>query len=89
MLAVCSVPIPTLTVNWSGSSVEINSTIPDWKENYVVIPLPVITGHWIKAMYDFEGEKGNYLPGDYFAVTHANQIVVLSQISKGYLNAKH
>ncbi|WP_130651537.1 TcpQ domain-containing protein [Candidatus Williamhamiltonella defendens] len=88
MLAGCSSPPPPPPVNWSGSAVEINSTIPDWKENHVVIPSPVIAGHWAKAMYDFEGEKRNYLPDDYFAVTHANQIVVLSQTSEGYFNAK-
>lgn len=54
----------------------------------MVIPSPIITGHWAKAIYDFDGEKGNYLPDDYFAVAHANQIVVLTQTSSGYFNAK-
>ncbi|WGM08744.1 TcpQ domain-containing protein [Arsenophonus nasoniae] len=88
MLAGCSSPPPPPPVNWSGSAIEINSTMPDWKENNVVIPSPIITGHWAKAIYDFDGEKGNYLPDDYFAVAHANQIVVLTQTSAGYFNAK-
>lgn len=88
MLAGCSSPPPPPPVNWSGTAIEINSTMPDWKENNVVIPSPVIMGHWAKAIYAFDGEKGNYLPDDYFAVTHANQIVVLSQTSEGYFNAK-
>lgn len=88
MLTGCSSPPPPPPVNWSGTAVEMNSTMPDWKENNVVIPSPVITGHWAKAIYDFDGEKGNYLPDDYFAVTHANQIVVLTQTSAGYFNAK-
>ncbi|BBI93079.1 TcpQ domain-containing protein [Serratia symbiotica] len=88
MLAGCSSPPPPPPVNWSGSAIKINSEIPDWKENNMVIPSPVIAGHWAKAIYDFDGEKGHYLPDDYFAVTHANQIVVLSQTSEGYFNAK-
>jgi hypothetical protein len=88
LLAGCSSPPPPPPVNWSNSAIEINSKIPDWKENNVVIPSPVIAGHWAKAIYDFDGEKGNYLPDDYFAVTHANQIVVLTQTSAGYFNAK-
>nr|MBG6243240.1 hypothetical protein [Candidatus Symbiopectobacterium sp. Dall1.0] len=68
LLAGCSSPPPPPPVNWSGSAVEINSTMPDWKENKVVIPSPVIAGHWAKAIYDFDGEKGSYLPDDYFAV---------------------
>ncbi|MBG6243192.1 MAG: hypothetical protein EKE20_15865, partial [Candidatus Symbiopectobacterium sp. Dall1.0] len=68
LLTGCSSPPPPPPVNWSGSTIEINSTMPDWKENNVVIPSPVITGHWAKAIYDFDGEKGHYLPDDYFAV---------------------
>ncbi len=88
LLAGCSSPPPPPPVNWSGSAIEINSGMPDWKENKVVIPSPVIAGHWAKAIYDFDGEKGSYLPDDYFAVTHANQIVVLTQTSDDYFNAK-
>ncbi|HGJ5868299.1 MULTISPECIES: cag pathogenicity island Cag12 family protein, partial [Arsenophonus] len=87
-LTACSSPPPPSAVNWSGTAIEINGTMPDWKENSVVIPSPIITGHWAKAIYDFDGEKGNYLPDDYFAVAHANQIVVLTQTSAGYFNAK-
>nr|WP_166506937.1 cag pathogenicity island Cag12 family protein [Sodalis glossinidius] len=39
-------------------------------------------------MCNFDGERGSYLPDDYFAVTHANQIVVLTKTSAGYFNAK-
>ncbi|HGJ5864351.1 cag pathogenicity island Cag12 family protein, partial [Arsenophonus nasoniae] len=88
LLAGCSSPPPPPPVNWSGTAIEINSGMPEWKENNVVIPSPIITGHWAKAIYDFDGEKGNYLPDDYFAVAHAKQIVVLTQTSADYFNAK-
>ncbi|CNM04149.1 cag pathogenicity island Cag12 family protein [Yersinia pseudotuberculosis] len=88
MLAGCSSPPEPMAVKWDATPTTVNSTLPLWQENHVVVHSPDVVGSWSKRITDFQGDNGSYGPDFYYAVVHSTRIVVASNSSSAWFNTK-
>ncbi|EPB1800227.1 cag pathogenicity island Cag12 family protein, partial [Escherichia coli] len=54
----------------------LNTGIPEWRENNLVIPSDTVSGRWMKILNNFKGDEGNYDISVYYAIAHSPVIVV-------------
>ncbi|CNI07712.1 Uncharacterised protein [Yersinia kristensenii] len=88
ILAGCSSPPEPVAVNWDATPTTVNSTLPQWQENNIVVRSPNLTGEWSKRITDFQGDRGTYGSEFYYAVAHSTRIVVASNSSTAWFNTK-
>lgn len=87
-LTGCSSPPEPAAVKWGATPTVVNSTVPWWQANNVVVQSPNVTGEWSLKFASFKGDYGNYGPEVYYAVAHSTRIVVVSGSGTAWLNAK-
>lgn len=87
-LSGCSSPPEPVAVKWDTYPTAVNSTLPQWQENHVVVTSPGVTGEWSKRLQDFKGDNGRYSPDVYYAVAHSTRIVVTSNSGSAWFYAK-
>lgn len=83
-----SSPPEPVAVKWEAPTAVVNSTLPEWQANQVVVPSPGVAGNWSKRITDFQGDRGSYAPDFYYAVAHSTRIVVASDSSGAWFEAK-
>jgi Cag pathogenicity island protein Cag12 len=83
-----SSPPEPVAVKWDAPTAVVNSTLPEWQENNVVVPSPGVAGNWSKRITDFQGDSGSYGPDFYYAVAHSTRIVVVSNSGAAWFEAK-
>lgn len=76
-LSGCSSPPPPTPIEWDKTH-SLNVSIPEWRENNLVIPSDTVSGRWIKILNNFKGDEGNYDISVYYAIAHSPVIVVHS-----------
>lgn len=74
-LSGCSSPPPPTPIEWDKTQ-SLNASIPEWRENNLVIPSDIVSGRWMKILNNFKGEEGNYDISVYYAIAHSPVIVV-------------
>jgi hypothetical protein len=87
LVSGCSSPPLPPSVEWTGQANEINTTLPEWKENSVVVPSASVTGSWSKVITGF-GEDNPYQVDVFYAVAHSPKIVVSTNSSDRYFSTK-
>ncbi|HHQ9522456.1 hypothetical protein HRD68_00155 (plasmid) [Yersinia massiliensis] len=87
-LAGCSSPPEPVAVKWEAAPTAINSTLPQWRENNVVVQSPNVEGKWSLRLVGFKGDSGSYGPEFYYAVAHSNRIVVVSSSGSAWFKTK-
>lgn len=80
----CSSPPKPTPVEWDKTPGKvINSGLPEWQENQVVVPSPDVQGHWSYTVQNFDAER-EYPLSFYFAVAHSPQITVMAPDATAY-----
>ncbi|HFN3662554.1 TPA: cag pathogenicity island Cag12 family protein [Enterobacter hormaechei] len=74
-LSGCSSPPPPTPIEWDKTQ-SLNTGIPEWRENNLVIPSDTVSGRWMKILNNFKGDEGNYDISVYYAIAHSPVIVV-------------
>ena len=85
----CSSPPPPPEVNWKDKPKALDTTLPQWQENDVIVASENVSGHWIKKLNDFQGNNGHYATDVYYAVAHSTTILVSSSSKGDYFAAKN
>lgn len=88
LLCGCSSPPPPPPVEWDTQSNEINTTVPNWQENNVVVSTPTPTGNWSYIATNFQGDDTSYPIAFYYSVAHSKKIVISTQSPSEYFKAK-
>ncbi|EMB4337267.1 hypothetical protein I5462_12620 [Citrobacter freundii] len=87
ILSGCSSPPEPARPEWNKPGAFVNSTLPQWSENRLVVPSPETDGHWSTAII-FNPDI-IYLPAVWYAVAHSERISVYSPDGAGYFRAKY
>lgn len=87
-LTGCASPPEPVAVQWENTHRTVNSAIPRWQENNRVVPSPRVAGEWTLKAVDFKGDDGQYDADFYYAVAHANRIVVASHQGEAWFSAR-
>ncbi|ENQ8930918.1 Cag pathogenicity island protein Cag12 [Salmonella enterica] len=74
-LSGCSSPPPPTPIEWDKTQ-SLNTGIPEWHENNLIIPSDTVSGRWMKILNNFKGDEGNYDISVYYAIAHSPVIVV-------------
>ena len=88
LLVGCSSPPPPPEVNWNGEAQALNTTLPQWQENNVIVPAPVVAGNWSRVLYGFQGDRETYTPDVFYAVAHSSAVLVAASPKGDYFAAK-
>ncbi len=86
ILSGCSSPPEPVQPEWDKPGVEMNTTLPQWSENRVILPSSTVEGHWsIKMVFNPDAV---YPPDVWYAVVHSNQVIVKAPDGERYFRAK-
>lgn len=86
ILAGCSSPPEPVQPEWDKPGVEMNTSLPQWSENRVILPSPTVEGHWsIKMALNPDAVYPSNL---WYAVVHSSQVNVNAPDGERYFRAK-
>lgn len=88
LLAGCSSPPPPPAVNWEGAAQALNTRLPQWQENSVIVPASAASGSWSRVLYGFQGDRDTYSPDVFYAVAHSGAVLVAASPKGDYFAAK-
>lgn len=86
VLSGCSSPPEPARPEWNNPGAAVNTAIPQWSSNGVIIPAADVDGRWSKAI-TFNPDI-TWPPDVWYAVAHARQVVVHSPDGASYFRAK-
>ena len=46
----CSSPPPPVPVEWDKAAVPLNTRLPQWRDNNVIVPSPTVNGKWTSSV---------------------------------------
>lgn len=87
-LAGCSSAPPPAPIEWGKNAESVNSEIPVWHQNGVVVAADGVQGKWSYVLPDFIGDDGTYPVAFYYAVTHSPKIVIQAPDGTAFFNTK-
>ncbi len=86
ILSGCSSPPEPVQPEWNKPGVEMNTSLPQWSENWVILPSPTVDDHWSINMA-FNPDVV-YPPKLWYAVVHSSQVNVNAPDGESYFRAK-
>ncbi|EKT0033581.1 Cag pathogenicity island protein Cag12 [Salmonella enterica] len=89
LITGCSSPPPPVPVEWDEPARPLNSRIPQWNDNNVIVPSPVISGQWSSSISAYNFEDSIWTPAVFYAIAHSSRIVVTSQTGGSFFDAKN
>lgn len=87
VLSGCSSPPEPVQPEWDKAPASMNTSLPHWEENGVVVPAASVTGHWSQHITNFAPDAV-YPPGVWYAVVHSPNIIVNAASGAQYFAAK-
>lgn len=87
VLSGCSSPPEPVQPEWDKAPASMNTSLPHWEENGVVVPAANVTGHWSQHITNFDPDAV-YPPGVWYAVVHSPNIIVNAASGVQYFAAK-
>lgn len=87
-LAGCSSAPQPAAVEWNKPLMATNVALPDWQETTVVTPSPVVSGHWVRVITDFQGDGPAWSPDVWYAVVHSSAVAVSAPDATAFFAAK-
>lgn len=86
MVSGCSSPPEPVQPKWNKPGTDINTALPQWAENNVVLKSPSVADRWsVKITFNADAI---YPPGIWYAMVHSERIVVNAPDGEGYFRAK-
>lgn len=87
ILAGCSSPPPPPPVDWKGNQEILNTGLPAWKENNILIPSLSVSGRWSNIIRDFSPHTP-YTADIYYSVLHSPFVMVATTSSESFFSTK-
>lgn len=86
ILSGCSSPPTPVQPNWNKSGININTALPQWSKNTLILPSDKIEGHWSKIIV-FHADA-NYPSYVSYLIAHSERVVVNASTAKHYFDVK-
>lgn len=84
----CSSPPPPVPVEWDKAAAPLNTSLPQWSDNNVIVPSPTVNGKWTSSISAQSFYDTTWTPAVFYAVAHSTRIVVTAQSGTDFFNAK-
>ena len=88
-LSGCSSPPPQVPVEWDKTGQSVNTGLPQWRDNPVIIPSPVVKDTWLLSIHARNFNETNWTPAVFYAVAHSARIVVAAPSGAEFFTAKN
>ncbi|ENP7393691.1 Cag pathogenicity island protein Cag12 [Salmonella enterica] len=85
----CSSPPPPVPVEWDKAAEPLNTSLPQWSDNNVIVPSPGVNGKWTSSVSAQNFYDTLWSPAVYYAIVHSTRIVVAAQSGTDFFNAKN
>ncbi len=85
----CSSPPPPVPVEWDKAADPLNTSLPQWSDNNVIVPSPTVNGKWTSSISAQSFYDTIWTPAVFYAVAHSTRIVVTAQSGTDFFNAKN
>ncbi|WP_147007172.1 cag pathogenicity island Cag12 family protein [Klebsiella pneumoniae] len=86
----CSSPPPPVPVDWDKAAAPLNTSLPQWSDNNVMVPSPTVNSKWtssISAQSFYNTIQYGLQP--YFTQSPTQHVVVTAQSGTDFFNAKN
>ncbi|ASG19360.1 cag pathogenicity island Cag12 family protein [Salmonella enterica] len=85
----CSSPPPPVPVEWDKAADPLNTSLPQWSDNNVIVPSSTVNGKWTSSISAQSFYDTIWTPAVFYAVAHSTRIVVTAQSGTDFFNAKN
>ncbi|ASG76450.1 Cag pathogenicity island protein Cag12 [Salmonella enterica subsp. diarizonae] len=85
----CSSPPPPVPVDWDKAAEPLNTRLPQWSDNNVIVPSQTVNGKCISSISAQSFHDTIWSPAVFYAVAHSTRIVVTAQSGTDFFNAKN
>lgn len=85
----CSSPPPPVPVEWDKAAAPLNTRLPQWRDNNVIVPSPTVNGKWTSSVSAQSFHDTTWTPAVFYAVAHSTRIVVSAQPRTDFFNARN
>lgn len=89
VLSGCSSPPPPVPVEWDKPGLSVNTGLPQWRDNSVIIISPVVKDKWLLSIQARNFNETSWTPAVFYAVTHSARIVVAAPPGAEFFTAKN
>ncbi|HBM2948652.1 TPA: Cag pathogenicity island protein Cag12 [Klebsiella michiganensis] len=88
VLSGCSSPPPPMPVEWDKPGQSVKTGLPQWRDNPVIIPSPVVKDKWLLSIHARNFNEIRCTPAVFYAVAHSARIVVAAPSGSAFFKAK-
>ena len=88
VLSGCSSPPPPMPVEWDEPGQSVNTDLPQWRDNPVIIPSPVVKDKWLLSIHARNFNETRWTAAVFYVVAHSARIVVTAPSGAEFFTAK-
>ncbi|MCA6938448.1 cag pathogenicity island Cag12 family protein [Pectobacterium versatile] len=88
-LSGCSSPPLPVPVEWDKPGQSVNTGLPQWRDNPVIIPSPMIKDKWLLSIHARNFNETHWTPAVFYSVAHSARIVVAAPSGAEFFTAKN
>lgn len=88
LLCGCSSPPPPVPVEWDKPANSVNSTMPQWDDNSIIIPSREVNGKWSAVIRAMDFDDTLWTPAVFYAAAHSPRIVISTPSGDNFFKAK-
>ncbi|MDQ2230886.1 cag pathogenicity island Cag12 family protein [Citrobacter portucalensis] len=88
VLSGCSSP-PPVAVEWDNQGQSVNVGLPQWRDNPIIIPSPVVKDTWLLSIHARNFNETRWTPAVFYAVAHSARIVVAAPSGAEFFTTKN
>lgn len=85
----CSSPPPPVPVEWDKAANPLNTSLPQWSDNSVIIHSPTVNDKWALSISAQSFQDTTWTPAVFYAVAHSTRIVVTTQSTTDFFDTKN
>lgn len=89
VLSGCSSSPPPVTVEWDKPGQSVNTGLPQWQDNPVIILSPMVKDTWLLSIHTRNFNETHWTPAVYYAASHSARIVVATTSGAEFFTAKN
>lgn len=88
LLCGCSSLPPPVPVEWEKPGNSVNSTMPQWNDNSIIIPSREVNGKWSAVIRATDFDDMLWTPAVFYAAAHSPRIVISTPSGDNFFKAK-
>ncbi|HBM0248685.1 cag pathogenicity island Cag12 family protein [Salmonella sp. NW805] len=85
----CSSPQSPVPVDWDKIAEPLNTRLPQWSDNNVIVPSPTVNGKWTSSISAQSFHDTVWSSSVFYTIAHSTRIVVTAQSGADFFNAKN